>query len=739
MKMRVLRFVIIAIVIVQSFGAPRVASGATTWVTSFTSPGEYIKALAVYNGKLYAGGGLGNQTDAHLYVYDGSNWTDLNFATTLGIPVNMIESLQVFNGRLYIGARVLVDVSTYARVYYYDGTTFTQDLSTSGIAYQSGIEDLTVHNGYLYALKGISNGEVFQRIGDGNWSSVGGAFTGGVMPRSLASFKRDLYLGTGAGGAIVRKWNGSTWEIVTNITTLFGIGANAIWSMAANDDTLFVGPVGTMAVVPSIIPAFDCTNLSTSLSVSGNVTRLAEIDGQIWAGTLDGKIYRNNGAWQEYGVIPKYAFDFTEYQGDIYAAGSNGVVYRATAPKPWLLMYYMAGDNNLSQIEKAAVETLKAIRNENAFITILEDLSDSTSKYIAIDSNGSTDFLKAELNTGDYQTQIDFMVWAKANYPAKHTALIIIDHGNALAGVAQDDLAITQGLERTLIKPNELKAALSSTGKVDVINSYTCLMANLEAEYQLRGLTDYYVGSENENWFVYSDERRIEDVFNKYVPIVTGSTTPEQLAISMAESYYLTIEPQDLPSNISVVDMSKIDNVAAKTSTLAQTIREWFGSTKYFIWSITESDSLQRFDETGDGVIDNEDVLADLYDFASMARGEPLLLAAANNLISALNEYVIYNKFWSGTYVDDGITYEYFLNDSHGVSIGLPRSRISYYKDEWLDFAEGADWVISPLGPSFAHSETLSGLSWGPFISDLVKELTPMRPIHPTHPHWLAR
>lgn len=32
MKMRVLRFVIIAIVIVQSFGAPRVASGATTWV-----------------------------------------------------------------------------------------------------------------------------------------------------------------------------------------------------------------------------------------------------------------------------------------------------------------------------------------------------------------------------------------------------------------------------------------------------------------------------------------------------------------------------------------------------------------------------------------------------------------------------------------------------------------------------------------------------------------------------------
>lgn len=72
------------------------------------------------------------------------------------MTVDLIELMQLFNGRLYIiGTRVLVDTATYARIYYYDGATFTEDFSMAGASYQSGIEGQTVHNGSLYAVMGF--------------------------------------------------------------------------------------------------------------------------------------------------------------------------------------------------------------------------------------------------------------------------------------------------------------------------------------------------------------------------------------------------------------------------------------------------------------------------------------------------------------------------------------------------------------------------------------------------------
>jgi hypothetical protein len=392
--------------------------------------------------------------------------------------------------------------------------------------------------------------------------------------------------------------------------------------------------------------------------------------------------------------------------------------------RSWLLMYYLAGDQSgdcdLSSHVERYVNALRNINNPNIQIAIFEDRSNSAANYIGINSDGGTTIAKDELNTGDPQTLIDFMNWAKGNYPAEKTALTIFDHGNALSGVAFD--ASSSG---DYLSPSDLKQALSSTGKVDVLHMYTCLMANLEAQYQLRGLTDYYIGSENIGWAV--------NLFPRYLNNITTSTTSEQLSLLIAQSYYQIISSSRLPSNVSVVDMSKITNVVVKTSALVDVILQNWLTTSIFVWSITDSSVLQRFDDSYDYVIDNEDVLADLYDFAWLLSNEPKFTAAANEVLIAIDDYVIYNQTLSGSFEIKEKYYSYDLNDSHGVSIGLPRFSISYYNPSWLDFAEGANWVISPLSPK-ANNELETGLNWGVFISDLVREHNPDAPDTPNPP-----
>lgn len=319
----------VAIALFSQLFITRNASSAATWVVSLDSPYGQVKTMAVFNGKLYAGAFTG-QSDAHLYVYDGSNWSDLQMATSIGVALDMIESMQVYDGSLFIGVRTHVDTTYNSRVYRYDGTAFNLDFSTAGTPNQSGIEDLVIHDGLLYAAQAMSNGAVYQRNSEGNWVPLGGNLTNQESVRSLASYNGDLYRGTGYSQGKVQRWTGTSWEQLVNVPVQFGINANAVWSMAASTDALFAGPVGVGS--STCIPVFDGVNWSAGQSYPGNFVRLKAIGNQVWAGISNGKVYWNNGTWQEYTALPVFAYDFAEFGGMMYAAGSNGTIYRAGAP-----------------------------------------------------------------------------------------------------------------------------------------------------------------------------------------------------------------------------------------------------------------------------------------------------------------------------------------------------------------------------------------------------------------------
>jgi hypothetical protein len=71
-----------------------------SWSLSFDGSQKRIIALAVYNGKLYAGQGVSTDS-GDVLVFDGNSWS-----TSYDGSQERIQSLAVFNGKLYAGQGV---------------------------------------------------------------------------------------------------------------------------------------------------------------------------------------------------------------------------------------------------------------------------------------------------------------------------------------------------------------------------------------------------------------------------------------------------------------------------------------------------------------------------------------------------------------------------------------------------------------------------------------------------------
>jgi hypothetical protein len=304
------------------------------WELNFKAPIFGIKALAVYNNKLYACGQDDPQFNGRLYVFDGTTWMDTNFDSAVGVKVDFMESLQVFNNRLYIGTRVDVGGRTFARVYHYDGTTFVLDLSQSGQPGYSGIEDLAVHGNTLYAANGSTISEVYQRNADNNWTTLGDKVELGSPVRALASYNNILFAGTGGPGnqPKVWRWAINRWELVKDLKDgEFALHQDSVFSLVSAYGKLYVGLIGPGNNSP--VFAYNGTNWIIARRIYGCQTaRLAIIANNLWVGTDTGRVFCFDGLnWEEQDSISR-GFgirDFAQYGEFVYASTIGyGGIYR---------------------------------------------------------------------------------------------------------------------------------------------------------------------------------------------------------------------------------------------------------------------------------------------------------------------------------------------------------------------------------------------------------------------------
>lgn len=101
---------------------------------------------------------------------------------------------------------------------------------------------------------------------------------------------------------------------------------------------------------------------------------------------------------------------------------------------------------------------------------------------------------------------LDFINWAKENYPADRYMLVLWDHGGGLSsGYGKDDLNKRKDGPGTIMVDEIVSAVKDSGVKFDMIGFDACLMQNIEIAKLLEPYADYYLASEESEpaggWF----------------------------------------------------------------------------------------------------------------------------------------------------------------------------------------------------------------------------------------------
>jgi clostripain len=128
-----------------------------------------------------------------------------------------------------------------------------------------------------------------------------------------------------------------------------------------------------------------------------------------------------------------------------------------------------------------------------------------------------------ELNTGDARTLRTFIRYGKANYPARHTALFLVSHGDGMVSCPDE----TNGDDQLFTA--EFSDVLGQEESVDLLGFDACLMAGVENAYQWRAGdkrfgADYLIASAplSSSW-------PYADIFSRLGP-GQGSTAPGGLS-----------------------------------------------------------------------------------------------------------------------------------------------------------------------------------------------------------------
>jgi len=207
-------------------------------------------------------------------------------------------------------------------------------------------------------------------------------------------------------------------------------------------------------------------------------------------------------------------------------------------------MVYMVGDNNLEKYITVDIETELAQPGSNADVSVVA-LAD---RHPAYDSQGGnwtstklfyvTPGMAAtpenaladwgERNMGDPQTLVDFVQWAKANYPADHYALILWNHGWAWRPYQ----TLWDETDDDTLDPHEIVWAMNVAGPVDVIGYDACEGMAIENAAMWRTLgAQAMAGSEEDMGYIGLE-------YDQVLAALRANPTmnAEELAVEIAKS-----------------------------------------------------------------------------------------------------------------------------------------------------------------------------------------------------------
>ncbi len=400
-------------------------------------------------------------------------------------------------------------------------------------------------------------------------------------------------------------------------------------------------------------------------------------------------------------------------------------------PTKWLVLLYLAGDNqasgtiSLSGPMKELLARLNSMTyNPNMRLVVLLDGDNKAGGDTQIytrEPGGMVDVTELaakswlggmggsagarEIDSGKAASLSNFTNWAIQAYPgAAHTMLSIVDHGGGwaptigLPGQPRGAKYILAGSWRGMnldlsasggsaLSTRDLGQALRNTGHVDVLFLDACLMGMLETAYEVSNYADYLVSSEN---LLFANLP-----YETYLAKggLTNTTSPLGLARRLVTKYNEGAATSQ-PYAISLVDLAQIRaGVPGSAPVLLNKLAEKLlaalpaapAASDPLVQAITQAYSqAQKFDYDSTLAIDPHDGYVDLADFAGRLRDSPSLAvpaevrAAAGDLAAAVTggatPAIDTSRVNPGSY--NGVTWN--LSGASGLAIFLPLGERDY-------------------------------------------------------------
>jgi hypothetical protein len=218
---------------------------------------------------------------------------------------------------------------------------------------------------------------------------------------------------------------------------------------------------------------------------------------------------------------------------------------KAAEVKEWTFLVYLNGDNNLNYYGDKDVKEMAGVgSSDKVNIVVLRDFGKKQTSKILYVTTGTTtavyDF-KKNVDTGDYQTLINFFKFATENYPAKKYAVVVWDHGNGwmdlegdvdMRGISYDDSSGNHISTEQMGVALEAMKEMNGGKNIDILGMDACLMAMAEVIYEVKDSVNYVVASEE------TEPGNGWDYLGALKPVVGNpAMTPKDFSVSLAKSY----------------------------------------------------------------------------------------------------------------------------------------------------------------------------------------------------------
>jgi Tol biopolymer transport system component len=324
-------------------------------------------------------------------------------------------------------------------------------------------------------------------------------------------------------------------------------------------------------------------------------------------------------------------------------------------------------------------------------------------------TEGVDRFALGEVDTGDKRTLVEFAGWAQSQFPGTYKMLSLVGHGGGWApdlhpgqskrfrrgqpgeevgGMLWDEHPESTMSTRDL---TDALAAIGSAYPIEVLYLDACLMSNIEVIAELADHSSYIVAHESWTYTFFP--------YKEYLEGVSSTTTPLDLARTIADMNREQWDPNVYPSQISVIDTAKVDQLLAALGALSGVLSDTLATNRQLLIEI--AGAAARVDESADLLIDAQqsDDLVDLGDFvARLATSEAVDDAVRSRALTvrqAVADVVIVNHTLRGNPYGRSQTWE--LDRLTGLSIYLPVKddwKRRYYNEEALPrFAGSAAWT----------------------------------------------